>query len=195
MGAAEARERSMEKGEGRVPEGLAWVLDFILEAKGRAWGYVLWNWSLWQPRVGGRSAKCMSDKRPKVTETSGRVQFRGEALVLPGPNSWPCWPVPHVSPGFQETDTGASETRFEMARGARTFFLFPSKQNWVAGPCRGARPPDSAMPASAASPASGTDFLPVWTPCPLSPPLSSGLSPQRPASPVLKRLAQPVQPP
>ena len=145
----------------------------------------MWNWSLWQPRVGGRSAKCMSDKRPKVTETSGRVQLRGEALVLPGPSAWPCWPVPHVSPGFQETDTGASETRFEMAGGgARTFFLFPSKQNWVAGPRRGARPPELNMPASAASPASGTDFLPLWTPCrsPLPCPLASLPRGQRPLS-------------
>lgn len=114
------------------------------------------------------------------------MQLCAGALVLTSPSPWPCWPVPYAFPGFQEADTGAAETRFEMAVEARTHFLFPSEPDWVADARPVARSPDLDVPAPAASPASGAAFPPVWAPCP------AGLSLQRPVFPVLKLLAQPA---
>lgn len=187
----------MERGEGRVTEGLAWILDFILEATRKGLRVcVLCKGHCDCRGLGAGQPRVCLTKDQKPQKNSGRAQLLGGALVLTSPSTGSCSPVPHISPGFQGTHTGATETRFEMGAWARTYFLCVSisNQGCVAVTFPVARLPDLDRPTPAACPASGTEFLPVWTPAhpPLSHwPLSPEASPPRANSSSLPDFQEP----
>lgn len=133
--------------------------------------------SLWQQRWG----QCTSDKgrEPVRWKSSGPEQ--PEHLVL-----LPCPPrFPLASRGETQVPL---RPEWEAGAWATTCFLFPlCKAEWQPPFLSRVRPPDSDVSASAAPPASGTDFLPAWIPS--QPFLPAGFPLQRPAFPVLRPLA------